>query len=172
MPDKEPTDIAQHIYAAARVDMEFQNNLASARHYVENLLNAFSQAVCTRNEPALEELVRSVAIGLAGDTSRSRATPERIIGWFGHTNAIAAQTISNISVRFEDKAVFYSAVYQDWETGPPPYCSAIGKFNGRLRTGPQVWRWEEHEMTALNGVDGRQITADRQTPVTAGTPYG
>lgn len=147
MIDETRSTIAEHAYLAARADMEFRTNLTAARHYVENLLTAFSYAVCSRNALMLTGLTGTVAVSLDGDLQSGESKSERIIEWFAHSGLPTIQTITNISLGFGDGSALYSATYQDWESGPVPRCIAIGMYQGRLKAGPQVWRWEEHQVT-------------------------
>lgn len=151
-PDVVPVSLGDHIFAAARADMEFQNTLAALRHYLENLLAAFSYAVCSRDTGRLGQLIKGVSISLHGcpECHPGSPGPEQIISWFGHTAPIMRQTITNISVQYGQDSVLYSAVYQDWEAGPSPRCTALGTFQGKLTTGHQVWRWAEHTVTPAN----------------------
>lgn len=48
---------ATAIRAAARTDMEFRSAAAVPRHHVENLLAAFSFAICRRDAAQLGELI-------------------------------------------------------------------------------------------------------------------
>ncbi|WP_458112238.1 hypothetical protein M1D88_18620 [Arthrobacter sp. R1-13] len=149
MPDEMAVVLAEHIYAAARADMEFVTSLTSARHHIENLLSAFSHAVCVRDASALEELIRDVAVSLDGHIPCGTSKAAKIMDWFDGTDPATTQTITNISLRFDENNVLYSATYQDWNTASPPQCMAIGRFTGRLKAGPQVWRWEEHKVATF-----------------------
>jgi len=147
-----PTFFSAGIFSAARADMEFNSTLPAARHYVENLLAAFSHAVCSRQASRLRELTQCVAVGLGGLASCPGShTPEQIIAWFGHMAPATTQVITNLSLGFFENSVVYTATYQDWETDSWPQCSAIGAYHGRLKAGPTVWRWEEHTITKLSG---------------------
>lgn len=150
MPDETPSVLTEHIHAAARADLEFQTSLTAARHHFENLLNAFSQAVCNRDVHRLGELTGTVAVSLNGDCQRGDTKHGRIIAWFGHENPATTQTITNISLRLDNRSVIYSATYQDWVSEPAPRCTAMGTFQGRLHAGPQVWRWQEHTINKFS----------------------
>lgn len=108
-----PTFQSAAIFSAARADMEFNSTLPAARHYVENLLAAFSHAVCSRNASCLRELTQRVAVGLGGRASRPGPhDPEQIIAWFGHTAPATTQVITNLSLGFFENAVVYTAIYK------------------------------------------------------------
>lgn len=66
IPAEMPVSLAEHIYAAARADMEFGTSLTAAQHHIENLLSAFSHAVCNRDADALGELTHHVTVSLTG----------------------------------------------------------------------------------------------------------
>lgn len=163
MPDETPSFLAEHIFAAARAELEFRTNLTAARHHIENLLTAFSHAVCSRDAHALGELTGGVAVSLDGHIPCGKSKPAKIIDWFAHTDPATTQTIPNISLRFGESVALYSATYQDWETGPTPRCTAIGRFHGRLKAGPQVWRWEEHGVTKFGSLAERLAAAHQLT---------
>lgn len=162
MPDEMPVFLAEHIYAAARTDMEFGTSLTAARHHIENLLNAFSYAVCSRDANSLEELTRNLSVSLNDHIPCGTSRAVKIIDWFAHDPA-TTQTITNISLRFRENNVLYSATYQDWSTEFTPQCTAIGRFTGRLKAGPQVWRWEEHKITTFTDRSGHPEAVAQET---------
>jgi hypothetical protein len=162
MPDEMPVVLAKHIYSAARADMEFATSLTAARHHIENLLNAFSHAVCSRDTSALEELIRDVTVSLNGHIPCGTSKAANIMDWFDHTDPATTQTITNISLRFDENNVLYSASYQDWNTESLPQCTAVGRFTGRLKAGPQVWRWEEHRITTFTDHFGHPEAVGQQ----------
>lgn len=146
-----PAVFTADVFSAAGVDMEFNSALPAARHYLENLLAAFSLAVCSRDKPRLSELTRSVAIGLGGPMGRPGAmSADQIIAWFAHPASRTTQTITNLSARFFGNSVVYTATYQDWEWESGPRCFALGAYRGRLKAGPTVWNWEEHALIKLS----------------------
>lgn len=155
MPDEMPFSLAEHVYAAARADMEFRTSLTAARHHIENLLNGFSHAVCSRDANTLEEMTRNLTVSLNDHIPGGRSKAAKIIDWFAHTDPATTQTITNVSLRFHENKVLYSATYQDWNTEFLPKCTAIGRFTGRLKAGPQVWRWEEHGVTKFGSLAER-----------------
>jgi len=63
MPDETPSVLAGHLYAAAGAEMVFRTNLTAARHHIENLLSAFTHAVCSRDADALGAWVSSQGAG-------------------------------------------------------------------------------------------------------------
>jgi hypothetical protein len=145
------TFLSAGIFSAARADMEFNSTLPEARHYVENLLTAFSHAVCSRNTSLLGELTQHVAVGLGTPaTLPGPRDPGQIIDWFAHSAPTTTQIVTNLSLGFFEDAVTYTAIYQDWEPESGPRCSALGTYHGRLKAGPTVWRWEEHTVTRLS----------------------
>ncbi|MEV7663607.1 hypothetical protein [Paenarthrobacter sp. NPDC089316] len=134
------------VFIAANADMEFTTRLPAARHHIQNLLAAFSLALCRQDAVRLADLIRGVRIS---NGSAPSTDPAQILGWFNANHHPAAQTIHNLSVQFTDGAVHYSGFYQDWNSGPHWNCTAIRSFSGRLKAGHQVWRWEEHSMHLL-----------------------
>lgn len=163
MPDEMPVSLAEHIYAAARADLEYGTSLTAARHHIENLLGAFSYAVCSRDANALEELTRDVAVSLNEHIPCGKSKAAKIIDWFANTGPATTQTITNISLRFGESNVLYSGTYQDWNMEYMPRCTAIGRFTGRLKAGPQVWRWEEHGVTKFGSLAERSEAAHQLT---------
>lgn len=150
-----PSDFCAEVFSAARADMEVHTALPAARHYLENLLAAFSNAICDRDVARLGELTRSVSIGLGGPVADPGVTDaDRIIRWFAQKAVLTAQTITNLSVRCLENSIVYTAVYQDWRLNPRPECLSVGTYQGRLRAGPTVWKWEEHAIFKLSATSG------------------
>lgn len=160
--DEACSSLGADILAAARADMEFRTNLTAARHHLANLLNAFSDAVCRMDAEALDELMRTVCVILDGHPESEEPASTRIIDWFGHPRG-TVQTVSNLSIRFSDGTVLYSATYQDWDAKGEPRCTDIGRYAGRLKAGPQVWRWEEHRITRLTSLAVSHQHASHET---------
>jgi hypothetical protein len=133
--------------------MEFETSLPALRHYLENLLAAFTHAIVSQDDQYLGELMKRVTVGLEGcpACTSSRPGPGQIISWFGVGAASRRQTITNLSVYFEEDFVLYSAIYQDWETTPAPRCIAMGTYRGRLKAERQVWRWVGHSAQRISG---------------------
>lgn len=154
--DAHSKNVGDQILAAASSDMEFTNPLPVLRHYLENLLAAFSHAICTRNTQYIDEMTGLVDVRLEGcpQCSNSSPTPGQLISWFGHGATPMRQTVTNLSIQYVGDSVLYSAQYQDWETAPQPRCMAIGTYHGRLKAGHQVWKWVEHSMSAMRCIPG------------------
>ncbi|MEO5314721.1 hypothetical protein PV772_11475 [Pseudarthrobacter sp. CC12] len=138
---------------AARADMEFKTSLPALRHYLENLLAAFAHAVVSRDDQYLDGLMKGVTVRLEGCLACTGSRPggAPIISWFSVGSVSRRQTVTNLSVHFEEGFVLYSAIYQDWETTPAPRCIAMGTYRGRLKPERQVWRWVEHSAQRISG---------------------
>lgn len=141
------------VLEAARADMEFETSLPALRHYLENLLGAFAHAVVSQDDEYLGELMKGVTVGLEGcpACTSSRPSSRQISSWFIVGTAVKRQTLTNLSVYFEEGFVLYSATYQDWETTPAPRCTAMGTYRGRFKSERQVWRWVDHSAQRISG---------------------
>ena len=82
--ETESVHLGDRVLAATRADMEFKTALPALRHYLDNLLAAFSYAVSSRDDHHLGELIGGVEVRLKGCTTCSRSLPsaKQIISWF------------------------------------------------------------------------------------------
>ena len=96
--ETESVELGDRVRAAGRVDMEFKTALAALRHYLENLLAAFSYAVSSRDDHHLGELIGGVEVRLKGCTTCSRSWPsaQQVISWFSLGAAPRRQTVTNL----------------------------------------------------------------------------
>lgn len=160
-------------FAAARGDMEYRTALPAARHYIENLLAAFSHAVCTRDTGHLGELTKGTSISLEGPRASvsDPNDPKQIMAWFGSASSVTTQLISNMSIQRVEDSVVYIAHFQEWETEPHLTCTAVGTYHGRLQAGPQVWRWTDHGVKVFGTVEGQATKSEASLGVGAAA-YG
>src|SRR4051812_44837491 len=91
------TQLDGGVLDAARADMEFNTSLPAIRHYLENLLAAFTYAVFSLDDRYVGELMNGVAVRLEGcpGCSSSKPSPEKIISWFSVGARSRRQTITN-----------------------------------------------------------------------------
>ena len=140
-----PETYTNLVLPAAIQDMEFRSSLPAARHYVENLLAAFSAAVGTTDTAKLIQLLQGVDIRVDGRELQPGQGPEQVVSQFspeGHPSLIVT---NNLSVRHADGGLMYTCTYQAW-SADTPVSFTTGTLQGRLNTGPQVWKWASHDI--------------------------
>lgn len=144
-----PAAFRDLVARVAEQDMEFHSPLPTARHYVENLLAAFSSAVSTTDTASLSYFIKHVSVRIHGrDHVSVPFTPDDIIEQFSPAGHSALVTIQNLSVGYSEKGLAYACIYQTWDANNPIPLS-VGTLQGRLKAGPQVWKWTNHDIQRL-----------------------
>jgi len=140
-----PEGATVRVLAASREDMPLQTRLATARHYVENLLATFNLAVSSGDGGALANLTQTLLLELDNGEGRLRVGPGEVLNLLALAPGKSIQTISNLCLTAEKSIVHYTATYQVWTAeGASLSCAAFGHLHGSLVAGPQAWRWVNH----------------------------
>jgi hypothetical protein len=126
------------------------SGMATLRHHVENLLSLWCSAVDAGDCGLLRELLGDgspctdngcftpVSAGMSG-----------FLCLYPQGKAKSRRTFSNLSVWRDSDFGYYSASIQTWTLDSQWICTDFSSYEGRLKAGPQVWRWDQHRVRTV-----------------------
>lgn len=126
------------------------SGMATLRHHVENLLSLWCSAVDAGDCALLHELLGDASPCMDSEcfTPVSAGTSDSLrLDRQGRERS--TRIFSNLSVWRESDFGYYTASVQTWTLGSQWICTDFSSCEGRLRAGPQVWRWERHRLRTI-----------------------
>jgi hypothetical protein len=139
--------------------------MATLRHHVENLLSLWCSAADAGDCRLLREL-----LGHASPCTDNECLPPGSAGiWefpcqYPQGPVKSMRVFSNVTVWRDGDFGYYSALVQTWKLGSRWMCTEINPHEGRLKAGPQVWRWDQHQVRSIGGLQEVPETGWRPDP--------
>lgn len=126
------------------------SGMATLRHHVENLLSLWCSAVDAGDCSLLRELLRDASPLMDNEcfTSVSADMSDALCP-DPHDPAKSKRAFSNLNVWRDSEYGYYTASVQTWTLGSQWTCTDISSCEGRLKAGPQVWRWDRHRVRTI-----------------------
>lgn len=126
------------------------SGMATLRHHVENLLSLWCSAADAGDCGLLRELLGDASPCMDNEcfTPRSAGTSE-FLCQHPQGRDRSTRLFSNLRVWRDGDFGYYSATVQTWTVGSELVCTDFSSCEGRLKAGPQVWRWEQHRVRTI-----------------------
>lgn len=126
------------------------SGMATLRHHVENLLSLWCFAIDAGDCGLLRELLGDASLHMDNECF----TPVSAnISDFPYLDpdepAKSKRVFSNVSVWRDSDFGYYTASVQTWTLGSRWTCTDFSSCEGRLKAGPQVWRWDRHQIRTI-----------------------
>jgi hypothetical protein len=126
------------------------SGMATLRHHVENLLSLWCFAVDAGDCGLLRELLGDASPRMDNDCfTPVSADMSDFLSLDPHGPAKSKRAFSNLSVWRDSDFGYYTASVQTWTLGSQWTCTDFSSCEGRLKAGPQVWRWDRHRVRTI-----------------------
>jgi hypothetical protein len=124
--------------------------LSTLRHHVENLLSLWCSALDANDSGLLSELLGGASLYVDG-APMSPAEPDLtvLLRRCPPEAGKSSRMYTNLRIWRDSGFGYYSCIVQTWTRGPEWTCADFSSYEGRLRAGPQVWRWDQHRVTTV-----------------------
>ncbi|UYY83109.1 hypothetical protein OIT41_08785 [Arthrobacter sp. YA7-1] len=159
--DLQPSHTGQkETSGTARVDKEFgalpmclELNLAAMvtlRHHVENLLSLWCTALDAHDWEFLRDLLGNASLYVDDEPLRSDSKDmEEFLLPRPQEPVRSSRIFTNLRIWRDNDFAYYSSSVQTWTLGSEWTCKDVSFYEGRLKSGPQVWRWDQHRVRTL-----------------------
>jgi hypothetical protein len=128
------------------------SEMATLRHHVENLLSLWCSAADAGDCGLLRELLGDASPCTNGECfAPGSAGMSEFPCQYPQGPVKSTRVFSNVSVWRDSDFGYYSAFVQTWTLGSQWMCTEISSYQGRLKAGPQVWRWDQHRVRNIGG---------------------
>jgi hypothetical protein len=123
---------------------------ATLRHHVENLLSLWCSASDAGDCGSLRELLGDASPFIDNEccTPGSEGMSD-CLRLYPQGKAKSTRVFSNLSVWRDSDFGYYSASVQTWTLESQWICTDFSSYEGRLKAGPQVWRWDQHRVRTI-----------------------
>lgn len=130
-----------------------QSGMATLRHHVENLLSLWCSAADAGDCGLLHELLGDASPCMDNEcfTPGSPGMSEFLCQYPQGPDK-STRVFSNLSVWRDSDFGYYSASVQTWTLGSQWICTDFSSYEGRLKAGPQVWRWDQHRVRTMENL--------------------
>lgn len=126
------------------------SGMATLRHHVENLLSLWCSAVDAGDCGLLRELLGDSSPCMDNECfTPGSAGMSEFLCLYPQGPDKSTRVFSNLSVWRENDFGYYSASVQTWTLGSQWICTDFSSYEGRLKAGPQVWRWDQHRVRTI-----------------------
>ena len=126
------------------------SGMATLRHHVENLLSLWCLAVDTGDCGLLRKLFGDASPRIDDEFSMPGSAEIPDFPWLDRDEpAKRKRVFSNLCVWQNSDFGYYTASIQTWALGSQWTCTDISSCEGRLKAGPQVWRWDRHRVRTI-----------------------
>lgn len=126
------------------------SGMATLRHHVENLLSLWCSAADAGDCGLLRELLGGVSPCIDHECfTPGSASMSEFLCLYPRGPAKSTRIFANLSVWRDADFGYYSATVQTWALGSEWVCTDFSFCEGRLRAGPQVWRWDHHRVRTI-----------------------
>lgn len=124
--------------------------LTTLRHHVENLLSLWCTALDTNDLGLLCELLGDASL-YVDDAPVAPGSPgmKEFLHGCPPDSGTSSRIFTNLRIWCGGGFGYYSSVVQTWTLGPEWTCTNFSSYEGRLKAGPQVWRWDQHRVRTL-----------------------
>ncbi|GAA4039444.1 hypothetical protein GCM10023063_25960 [Arthrobacter methylotrophus] len=124
--------------------------VAMLRHHVENLLSLWCSAADAGDCGLLGVLLGDASLYMDDEcfTSGSPGMSE-FLRLYTREKAQSTRVFTNLSVWCDSDFGYYSCSVQTWTLGSEWTCNEVSSYEGRLKSGPQVWKWDQHRVRKL-----------------------
>jgi hypothetical protein len=126
------------------------SGMATLRHHVENLLSSWCSAADAGDCGLLRELFGGVSLCIDHECfTPGSASMSEFVCLNPQGPAKSTRVFANLRVWRDTDFGYYSATVQTWVLGSEWVCTDFSSCEGRLRAGPQVWRWDQHRVRTI-----------------------
>jgi hypothetical protein len=124
--------------------------MATLRHHVENLLSLWCSALDAHDWEFLRDLLGNASLYVDDELLRSASQDiDEFLRLGPQEPARSSRIFTNLRIWRDNDFAYYSSSVQTWTLGSEWTCKDVSFYEGRLKSGPQVWRWDQHRVRTL-----------------------